>query len=107
MFEQIDTDKVLHSWWLPYLGVLTISFWGGMVRFLESKEAFSWKNLIAQLSSSSFAGMLTFLACQYANINGPLTGVLCGICAHMGTPALIALAMKLKIVRNALEGTTK
>jgi hypothetical protein len=102
MFEQLDT-KILHSPWAPYAGVMTISFWGGFVRFLESKESFSWRNLIAQLSSSSFAGMMTYLGCQYANINGPLTGVLCGVAAHMGTPAIIALAMKLKVVKNLLS----
>lgn len=113
MFENIDLNKLssvdaskLFQGWTAYLGVIAISLWGGIVRFLESKEAFSWRNLVAQLSSSSFAGMLTFFACQYANVNGPLTGVLCGVAAHMGTPALIALASKLKVVKNFLEAST-
>lgn len=105
MFENAETytSKFFHSGWTAYLGVLTISLWGGIVRFLESKQPFSWKNLVAQLTSSSFAGMMTFLGCQYAGIDGPLTGVLCGVAAHMGTPAIIALAMKLKVVRDALD----
>lgn len=100
-------DQLMHSGWLTYAGVLGISVWGGVTRYLSSEGPFSWKTLAAQLFSSSFAGAMTFLACQYAGISGPLTGVMCGVAAHMGTPAIIALAMRLKVVRNALEDNTK
>lgn len=104
MFENLDStkDQILHSDWLTYLGVMAVSFWGGVTSYFEKKEPFCWRNMFAHLSSSSFAGLLTFMACEYAHISGPLTGVLCGVAAHMGTPALIALAMKLKIVRDVL-----
>lgn len=94
-----------HSDLLTYLGVIGISLWGGLVNFFEKKgqEPFSWARLIAHLTSSSFAGMMTFLSCTYAHVPGPLIGVLCGVAAHMGTPALIQIAMKLKVVRDVLS----
>jgi len=105
-----DSGVLFHSGWLTYLGIMAISLWGGLVSYFEKRSTFSWKTLIAHLSSSSFAGMMTFFACEYAGISGPLTGVLCGVAAHMGTPALIRFAMKLKIVRDVLadeKGQTK
>jgi NhaP-type Na+/H+ or K+/H+ antiporter len=104
MLENLEhmKDEFLRSDWLTYLGVMGISFWGGIVSYLDKREPFNWRNLTAHISSSSFAGMMTFMACEYAHISGPLTGVLCGVAAHMGTPALIALAMRLKVVRELL-----
>jgi hypothetical protein len=104
MMDNLDPkNELIHSGVLTYLGVLGISLWGGIVSYFEKKEKFSWYNLIAHLSSASFAGMMTFFGCEYAGVSGPLVGVLCGVAAHMGTPALIALAMKLKIVRNVID----
>lgn len=98
-------DSFVHgSGWLPYLGVVAISLWGGLVSYFEKKTKFSWLTLFAHLLSSSFAGMMTYFACESAGISGPLTGVVIGVASHMGTPAMIRLAMKLKIVRNVLEG---
>jgi len=114
MFENVDTSKLastdfskLFQGWGAYIGIMFLSLWGGIVRFLQSKEAFSFRSLMAQLSSSGFAGMMAFFACQYFNVNGPLTGCLCGMAAYLGTPALIALAMKLKVVKNFLAVETK
>jgi hypothetical protein len=78
--------------------VIGISLWGGLVSFFNKVNKFSWKALFVHLTSSSFAGLMTFLLCQQANISGPLTGVLCGVAAHMGTSALVKLLMKSKTV---------
>ena len=106
MFENVDPHKgqefFANSEWLTYLMVLGISIWGGAVSYFERGRKFSWRTFIAQISSSSFAGLMVLYSCQYAGIKGPLIGVLCGVAGHMGTPALIKLAMKLKIVRDAL-----
>lgn len=110
MFENVEPQRdsvIFNSGWLTYLGVFAISIWGGMVSYLNRVGGFTWRSLFAQLSSSSFAGVMVFFACQYAGISGPLSGVLIGIGAHMGTPALIALAMKLKLVRNLLDEKAK
>lgn len=96
-------NSLLNSELVTYAWVLVISLWGGMVSFFDKKVAFSWARLFAHLSSSSFAGMMTFMLCDYANVPGPLTGVFCGVAAHMGTPALIKLAMKSKVVKRLLD----
>ena len=112
MFNDLDPHKgdvFFNSGWLTYLGVLAISTWGGVVSYMNSSTKFSWASLFAQLSSSSFAGLMAYWGCQYSGISGPLTGVLIGVASHMGTPALINLAMRFKPVRNFLsdEGEQK
>lgn len=109
MFELPSKDELFkHTDLLTYMGVMAISLWGGVVNYLEKKHEgpFSWREVIAHLTSSSFAGLMTFWAATYANVPGPLIGVLCGVAAHMGTPALIALAMRLKIVKSVLAPET-
>lgn len=110
MLENVDMNHkgslLFSSGWFTYIVVMAISLWGGLVSYFERKARFSWGSLVAHLTSSSFAGMMTFFACEYAGISGPLTGVLCGVAAHMGTPALIRFASKLKIVRDAIDGAT-
>lgn len=106
MLENVESHKdsfLFTSGWVTYVWVLAISIWGGLVSYLGKRKKFTWAGLVAQLSSSSFAGMMTAFACQYAGISGPLMGVLCGVAAHMGTPALIQLAMRFKPVRAMLE----
>jgi hypothetical protein len=84
---------------VTYLWVIGVSLWGGLVSYFDKKEKFSWVSLFAHLSSSSFAGLMTFFLCQYGHVPGPLTGVLCGVAAHMGTPALL----KMKIIKQFLD----
>jgi hypothetical protein len=96
-------DLILNSEWLTYLGVIAVSTWGGIVKYIGNGSKFTWSSLFAQILSSSFAGMMTLLACQYSGVTGPLVGVLCGLAGHLGTPALIAMAMKLKVVRELLS----
>lgn len=93
-------EHLIDSEWLTYLWVFGVSLWGGLVSFFERKnEPFSWVRLFAHLLSSSFAGMMTFYICQYGHIAEPLTGALCGVAAHMGTPALL----RMKIIKQFLE----
>ena len=108
MFENLGSHKdstalILNSEWLTYLGVIAVSTWGGIVKYLGNGSKFTWSSLFAQIISSSFAGMMTLMACQYSGITGPLVGVLCGLAGHLGTPALIGMAMKLKVVRELLS----
>lgn len=88
---------------LTYAWVVGVSIWGGLVSYFEKKEKFAIWNLVGHLASSSFAGLLTFFACHEAGLSGPITGICCGIAAHMGTPALINLAMKLRVVKNFFD----
>lgn len=97
------SEQLLHSDLVTYIGVMTISIWGGLTHWMSSDEKFSWRSVTAQVMSSSFAGLCTYWACQYTHVAGSLTGILCAVAGHMGTPALIALAMRLKVVRNMLD----
>lgn len=92
-------ESILESSIFIYLWVIGVSLWGGLVSYFEIKEPFSLLRLLAHLSSSSFAGLMTFYICQYGNVPAPLVGVFCGVAAHMGTPALL----KMKIIRQFLE----
>lgn len=94
MIDKSPLDYFNNGELLTYLWVIAVSFWGGMVSYFDKMKKFSWKNLAMHLSSSSFAGLMTFLLCQSAGITGPLAGVFCGVAAHMGTPALIKLLMR-------------
>lgn len=95
-------QELLQSGVMTYIGVMGISIWAGITSYFDKKEKFKWSGFIAHISSASFAGMMTFFGCDYAGISGPLMGVLCGVSAHMGTPALINLAMRSKLVRGFL-----
>jgi hypothetical protein len=96
-------EHFLNSSTFTYLWVMGVSVWGGLVDYFEKREAkkesFSLGKLFAHLLSASFAGLMTFYLCQYGNVPEPLTGVLCGVAAHMGTPALL----KMKIIQSFLE----
>lgn len=108
MFDHVDQNKeplFMATGWISYISVVVISLWGGMVSYFGKKSKFGWCDFLAHLSSSSFAGMMTFFACQHVGITGALTGVLCGIAAHMGTPALVALLKKMPVVKSFFEGT--
>lgn len=82
-----------------YLWVIGVSLWGGLVSYFEKKDPFSLMTLIAHLSSASFAGVMTYYLCVFGGVPEPLTGVFCGVAAHMGTPALL----KMKIIRQFME----
>lgn len=91
-------ESLLTSGYLTYVWIIGVSLWGGMVSYFEKKEPFSWLLLLAHLLSASFAGLMTFYLCQYGGVPEPLTGALCGVAAHMGTPALL----KMKVIKQFL-----
>ena len=99
MENEVDKEQFLNSDWFTYAWVLAVSVWGGLVSFFEKREPFTWVRLVAQILSSSFAGMMTFYVCQYGNVPDPLIGVFCGVAAHMGTPALL----RMKVIRQFLD----
>jgi hypothetical protein len=64
---------------ITYAWVFILSAWGGAVNFME---------LIGELMTSAFAGVLTFWLCQAAEINNLITAALVGISGHMGSRAI-------------------
>lgn len=87
---------------ITYLSIMAISISAGVVSYFEKRQKFAWRTFFVHLLSASFAGMMTFFGCEAFGITGPLTGVLCGASAHMGTPALIAWAKKSELVQRIL-----
>ena len=100
-------EQFLNSTTISYIWVLGVSVWGGLISYFEKKEPFSFGKLVAHLLSASFAGLMTFYLCQYGNVPEPLTGVFCGVAAHLGTPAFIRVFRKLKIVKQFLDEDDK
>lgn len=93
------SDALSNNEVVTYLWVAGTTFWGGLVSYFDKKEPFKWRNLIAHMSSAAFASLMVALAYQASGAApGPIMGVLCGIAAHMGTPAIIKLLKKNKSV---------
>lgn len=110
MFENIDPKEssfFFHNGWLNYVIVMGISLWGGVVSYFGKKQKFQLATFFAHQASASFAGLMAFFACEHANVTGPLMGVIIGVAAHSGTPALVKLLMKLKEVQRVLMTPSK
>lgn len=101
MLENLESTK-LPADWPTYLSMFGISVLAAFTSIFASKEPISWRNVAASVTSSGFAGMLAGFACQAMALSMPVTYAVVGVAAHMGTPALIALAMRLKVVRDVL-----
>jgi len=76
--------------------MLAVAILGGFVSWYAKVRrneipAGSVFHLIGEVTTSAFAGMLTFFACEYANLPQILTAALVGVSGHMGAK-LISLA---------------
>ena len=78
--------------WLVVCGFAIL---GGLVKwFNDFKESNGWTRkqiavtLAAQIFTSGFVGLVTFLACHYFNVNELLSAVFVGISGHMGAEAI-------------------
>ena len=76
---------------ITYLWVIGLAAWGGLVNFyrkVKSGEtrAFNLIELIGEIATSAFAGLITFWLCEAAQFN-PLVG----ISGHMGSQAIYQL----------------
>lgn len=73
-----------------YGWVFVISFFGGFAswaRKVKDGKArwFNFVELIGELAIASFAGVITFLLCRWAETNEWLMAALIGISGHMGS----------------------
>lgn len=76
--------------------ILGTALLGGLVSWyakVRKGEAQAWNltQLIGELSTSAFAGLLMFWLCELSNSPQLLTASLVGISGHMGTRAITAL----------------
>jgi len=73
---------------------MVLSAWGGLVRFIRKVKAgdMSWKQaaltLAGEITTSAFAGVMTFYACEANHAPQLMTAVLVGVAGHMGGRAL-------------------
>ena len=75
---------------ITYLWVTGLAAWGGLVSFyrkVKSGEtrAFNVVELIGEIATSAFAGLITFWLCEAAQFNPLVTAALVGISGHMGS----------------------
>ncbi|WP_457427884.1 phage holin family protein [Roseateles sp. P5_E7] len=78
-----------------YALVLGLSMVGGLVSFYARVRkgevmALNVTQLIGELTTSAFAGLLCFWLCELSNAPPLLTACLVSMCGHMGTRAIAA-----------------
>lgn len=73
--------------------MLAVALLGGLVSWIAKvrsgqASAYNVMQLIGELATSAFAGLLAFWICSWANTPGPLMAALVGVAGHMGTRAI-------------------
>ena len=81
---------------LTYLWVCGLSIVGGFVNFAAKVRAgrstpFNIVELIGELVTSGFVGVVTFFLCEAAGISQLISAALIAISGHMGSRALFLL----------------
>lgn len=82
-----------HYSFLTYAWVIAFSAFGGAVSFMRKRReglvrAFNIAEMIGELVTSAFVGILTFLLCEWSGVSPLLTAAFVGITGHMGSRAL-------------------
>lgn len=73
--------------------ILAITLLGGLVSYLaklRKGEVQAWNvmQLVGELCTSAFAGLMTFWLCEWSGCPQLLTAAMVGISGHMGTRAI-------------------
>lgn len=76
-----------------YLWVFALSAWGGAVQFIRKRKdgtarPFNFAELLGDLMTSAFVGVLTFWLCEWSGTPPLLSAAFIGIAGHMGSRAL-------------------
>lgn len=93
--------------WVEYMWVIAISSWGGVVSWvskMRSHQQFSLIELIGEITTSAFSGILVFLACQSTNLDGTITACLVGVSGHMGARTMYVLERGLGRILERIFG---
>ena len=74
---------------ITYIWSFVIAVWGGLVRYLLSRQdqqwkGFRWVDLLVQVITSGFAGILALLLIKWAGINETIGAVVIAIAGHAG-----------------------
>lgn len=95
-FAQAATAKDPLGYPLKHYGfMVAIAIFGGLVNWyakVRKGELAAWNlmQLVGELATSAFAGLIAFWVCEYMNSPPLLTASLVGIAGHMGTRAIQA-----------------
>jgi hypothetical protein len=78
---------------ITYAWVFALSSWGGVVSFWRklrdgNARPFNIMELIGEIFTSAFAGVLTFWLCEASGMDALLTAAFVGISGHMGSRAI-------------------
>ena len=80
------------SVFLTWGWVIGLSTLGGLVSYFNKintkRVKFNWVKLVTELITSAFVGIITYLLCDWSDLNESLTGAFVGIAGHMGTRAI-------------------
>lgn len=81
---------------ITYLWVFALSILGGVVSFYNKLKkghtrVFNIMELIGEIGTSAFAGIITFYLCEWAEISPMLTAAFVGISGHMGSRAIFKM----------------
>ena len=81
---------------ITYAWVSTLAAWGGVVNFIRKTQdgvarPFNITELVGEILTSAFAGVLTFWLCEAAGFSGLITAALVGISGHMGSRAIFQM----------------
>lgn len=100
---------------LTYLWIFFLAGWGGLVSFLAKVKAgetryFNFSELIGELVTAAFTGMITFWFCELAGFKPLLTAAFVGVAGHMGSRLMFqfekALQRKFEFVTTAKPDST-
>jgi predicted CDP-diglyceride synthetase/phosphatidate cytidylyltransferase len=89
MMDPLNKDPTSYSL-LTYGWVIGLSVTGGLVSFLRKvregvARPFNVIELIGEIVTSGFVGVLTFWLCEASQIDALLTAFMVGISGHMGS----------------------
>ncbi len=81
---------------VTYAWVMALASWGGIVNFLRKRKdglvrPFNFTELVGEIFTSAFVGVLTFWLCEWSVIPPLMTAALVGISGHMGSRAIFGL----------------
>lgn len=81
---------------ITYLWVFLLSSWGGWVSWIRKRKngdarPFNFAELIGEVVTSAFAGVITFYLCEAAVFHPLLSAAMVGISGHMGGRAIFLM----------------
>ena len=104
----LDKDPTSYSM-LTYSWVIGLSALGGLVSWLRKlrdgkTRVCNLTELLGEIVTSGFAGVLTFWLCEASDINGLVSAAMGGISGHMGSRVIMQIE---QILNDRLPGGSR